>query len=327
MVENPRKARTEKSSSPYGAISHCPPENILAEAAILQGELEHAPLLSEHPRPSSPASAASNESRPTSSTSSPTHSAVSTAPSTPNEEILEYASLLRKSDDHASKKPPVTPVNWYQYYILLLSQRRYLASAFCTFTYSIFYASFEATLPLHVKAAFGWDSLPAGMMFLALQAPGIMFSPIAGWMRDRLGVRWPTTVGWLILTPFMFLCGVPGDPRFPWAVEYTGKALYVACMIAIGCSINLVTGAGTVESTLVVDELEAAQPGIFGPNGGYSRLYSLSSMTYTSGTLVGPELAGYMVNNYGYGNLSFLLGKHPLLKRIAAISTTAVGHC
>lgn len=46
--------------------------------------------------------------------------------------------------------------------------------------------------------------------------------------------------------------------------------------------------------TDVVDRLEERHPGIFGPSGGYSRAYSLCSMSWTLGMLLGPLLSGCM---------------------------------
>ena len=40
--------------------------------------------------------------------------------------------------------------------------------------------------------------------------------------------------------------------------------------------------------TAVVDELQFNHPGIFGSQGGYSRCYSLSNVSFTMGFLVGP---------------------------------------
>jgi hypothetical protein len=40
----------------------------------------------------------------------------------------------------------------------------------------------------------------------------------------------------------------------------------------------------------VIDELEAQYPGIFGPNGGYSRVYSII-MSWVLGTLLGALLS------------------------------------
>lgn len=58
-----------------------------------------------------------------------------------------------------------------------------------------------------------------------------------------------------------------------------------------------------------VDELEDLHPGIFGPYGGYSRAVAITNMSWMSGLLVGPILAGFMVERFGYFELQCVLGK------------------
>lgn len=58
-----------------------------------------------------------------------------------------------------------------------------------------------------------------------------------------------------------------------------------------------------------VDELEAQNPGIFGPYGGYSRAVAITNMSWMSGLLVGPLLTGLMVEKLGYFELQCVLGK------------------
>lgn len=57
----------------------------------------------------------------------------------------------------------------------------------------------------------------------------------------------------------------------------------------------------------VIDELESKKPGILGPNGGYSRGYSLSNVSFTLGFLLGPLLSGALVDTYGYYTMSSVL--------------------
>lgn len=61
-----------------------------------------------------------------------------------------------------------------------------------------------------------------------------------------------------------------------------------------------------------IDALEAHQPGIFGPNGGYSRAIAVTSMTWMAGLMTGPLLAEFMVGNFGYFELQCLLGEFRL---------------
>ena len=77
----------------------------------------------------------------------------------------------------------------------------------------------------------------------------LLAAPV-GWMKDRIGSRTPTAVGFFGLVPFVIVLGVPGDNLFPWAKdESLGKSLYVVCMAAIGCLLSLLNGAGSIEAT------------------------------------------------------------------------------
>ncbi|MCJ1260378.1 hypothetical protein MMC22_000238 [Lobaria immixta] len=178
------------------------------------------------------------------------------------------------------------------FYICLSRHPRFLTAQYSYMLYSLLLASLEATLPLHVQSTFGWGSFGAGMMFLALQAPGIVLSPIVGWLRDRVGTRHPTWIAFAVLTPDIWLLGTPGDARFPWAMGERGWAVYTASVIFIGVFSNLLNGVGMMESKHVVDELETSNPGIFGPHGGYSRVCATSSMSWSVGMLLGPIISG-----------------------------------
>ena len=61
--------------------------------------------------------------------------------------------------------------------------------------------------------------------------------------------------------------------------------------------------------TAAVDEIQSTHPGIFGPNGGYSRAMSLATMGWTLGTFIGPILTGTLVEQVGYYEMTCVLGR------------------
>lgn len=215
-----------------------------------------------------------------------------------------------------------------RFYITLFQHRKFVAGAVSYLVFAILTASFDTTLPLHVRDVFGWGSTQTGLLFVALQSPGIPLSPIVGWVKDRLGTRHPVTIGFLVLTPLTWLLGVPGDERFPWANEGDrGHIIYSVTVALIGVTICALNGAGTMEATsmlfypisvfrlmfsVAVDEIESKQPGIFGPNGGYSRALSISSMGWTLGSFIGPLLSGVLVEEGGYYAMCCALGTCPI---------------
>jgi hypothetical protein len=163
----------------------------------------------------------------------------------------ETTSLLSKTSgvDQTPEEGPLG-ANWKDasglgFYSIMLRDPRILCSLANSLTTSAIVAGFDTTLPLHVRNAFGWESLPAGMMFLCLQIPSILLGPVAGSLRDRIGVRSITVCGWIILTPLFTILGMPGDNRFPWTShEAGGKAIYLTSLSLIGLALCLVRGSG-----------------------------------------------------------------------------------
>ncbi|RAL01423.1 MFS transporter [Aspergillus ibericus CBS 121593] len=219
----------------------------------------------------------------------------------------ESAPLLSDahSDAHSVVEGELTGLKFYLY---IMRYRRFVCGVVSYFSFAVLVSSFDTTLPLHVRDVFSWGSFPAGMMFFALQGPGILLSPLCGWLKDRVGTRWPTTVGFLLLAPVMWVIGMPGDERFPWANEGDrGKIIYAVGVTVVGSVSCLLNGAGTIEATVTIDEVEAKHPGIFGPNGGYSRALSVASMGWTLGAFIGPIMSGFIAEQVGYYEMSCVI--------------------
>lgn len=137
-----------------------------------------------------------------------------------------------------------------QFYLCLCGNGRFVGGVVSYFCYAVLTASFDTTLPLHVRDAFRWGSLPAGLLFAAFQGPAVLLSVPVGWLKDRVGTRYPTTVGFALLVPLMWLIGVPGDERFPWAYEEKiGSIIYSVSVTCIGVVICLLNGVGMMEAT------------------------------------------------------------------------------
>lgn len=134
------------------------------------------------------------------------------------------------------------------YYRIMLTDARVLTALASIVVVSSIMGGINNTLPVHLKEAFGWKSLLISMMFFCLQVPNIALSGPAGWLRDKGGLRGPTTLGWSAMVPLILLLGVPGDPRFPWASGDTaGKSIFTSSLIALGTVLPLVRGVGAVQ--------------------------------------------------------------------------------
>ena len=146
------------------------------------------------------------------------------------------------SDPHKLPLPTSTTI-----YRRMLRKKRVVTALVAETLLAALIASFEATIPLHIRDAFQWSRLEAGILFLILQAPTLILVIPIGWLKDRIGMRLPVTLGFLVMAPSLWLLGVPGAKQFQWAAGKTGEVLYVVMLVAIGVARTLVLGFGGVE--------------------------------------------------------------------------------
>ncbi|PVH87799.1 putative MFS multidrug transporter [Cadophora sp. DSE1049] len=205
------------------------------------------------------------------------------------------------------------------FYIYVLRQRRFLGGITSFISYSMIIASFDTTLPLHVRDAFNWGSLQAGLLFLALQGPGILLGPLAGNLKDKVGTRSPAAVAFFVIGPVLMVMGVPGDGRWKWQSWFDeggrGEVVYTVGMVVVGCMIPLLSGVGVLELTAAIEEIQNECPQIFGPRGGNSRAISIANMSWIIGIFIGPIISGVLTDKFGYFQTNCILGmlRIPLL--------------
>lgn len=165
----------------------------------------------------------------------------------------EATNQTTESDHHAeeTEEPaPSEPAPSRGFYGTMLRDTRVLASIVNTLVASSMITGFETTLPVHLRSTFDWGSLKVGTIFLTLQIPSMILGPVVGWLRDRVGVRYPTTIGWTLTAPLLWLIGVPGQSGFPWASrERGGESIFIAGMTGFGIALPLIRGAGTLQLT------------------------------------------------------------------------------
>jgi MFS family permease len=145
-----------------------------------------------------------------------------------------------------NSKPP-QPATHNVYY-LMLRQSRVSTALAADILFAMIISSFETTIPLHIKLVFKWDSLQAGILFLLLQVPSVIFVLPAGWMKDKIGMRYPVTIGFLLTAPSLWLLGVAGNDSFPWAnTTKVGEVIYLTALVGLGTCRTLLLGFGGVE--------------------------------------------------------------------------------
>ncbi|KAJ5467233.1 hypothetical protein N7475_004985 [Penicillium sp. IBT 31633x] len=164
--------------------------------------------------------------------------------------------------------------------------------------------SFHATLPLHVKDTFGWGTGTIGFLFFCLSIPSIIITPLAGWLRDRSGLRVPAAITFLIQAVTMGILGIAGSNYFSLA-ETQGPAIYMTSIIVVGIVQPFVFGVAPIELAAVVKEKQEQKPGIFGPRGGFARIFSMTEVATTLGLIIGPILSGSLTELVGYTYMSW----------------------
>ncbi|KAJ5355521.1 uncharacterized protein N7496_012733 [Penicillium cataractarum] len=194
-----------------------------------------------------------------------------------------------------------------QFYIYLLTNRRYIGGILSSICYAIVSVSFDTTLPIHVGEVFQWGSLQTGILFAILQGPNAFFSVPVKWLKDRVGSRYPTSVGFLGLAGLLWLAGTPGDDRFPWAnLGYRGPVIYGAAIAAMGIFMTLLNGTGMMEAANAVRDIETQQPGRFGEEA-YSQAMLISRLSWTFGLFLGPIVSGQLTEKVGYHDMTGIL--------------------
>lgn len=148
-----------------------------------------------------------------------------------------------EANDSTEHQPPRRNVYW-----LMLCKKRVIMALVADALFAILISSFETTLPIHIKAAFHWEALEAGLLFLLIQVPSFILVLPAGWLKDRIGMRYPVTAGFTLLAPFMWLLGVPGDGGLKWAGSgRAGQIIYITALVGVGIFRVLPLGFGAFE--------------------------------------------------------------------------------
>ncbi|KAJ5123314.1 MFS transporter [Penicillium atrosanguineum] len=198
----------------------------------------------------------------------------------------------------------------HNFYAVFLQDISIWTSILNTIVQAAIRAAFNTTLPIYLRDTFNWGPSSVGITFFALQVPIVFLSPILGWTRDRVGVRYPTTAGWVLLCPLLCCLGIPGSGTF-WASgnQRIEEAAFIICICGIGLVLPFVQGAGALHMRNVVGKMENETPNIFGPHGGRARCFALLSVSFNTGLTLGPAVAGWLFGNVGYCYMNIVLGR------------------
>lgn len=225
----------------------------------------------------------------------------------------EHEPLIAKSKVDAYKLGSKSP-RWIKAFpiALCLQHPRLLIAISVSFMQATLLSLFDATVPAEAYELYGFDSLRAGLLFIAIVLPYLLLGPVAGWAVDRYGPKPVSTIGFGHLALALTLLRL---------VRAGGKAQivqYCAQLALCGLGLALIGAPGVVEAAAVVERYYSANPGLFGENGPYAQLYGLNSMVFSLGLVVGPLFGGGLRDKIGYGNMNLVVAILCLVTAILA---------
>ncbi|CAN9202652.1 unnamed protein product [Alternaria alternata] len=187
----------------------------------------------------------------------------------------------------------------------LLYSRRLLASLFCALIQAMLLTAFDSVLTIHAANTFNWNSTGAALLFLPIIIPSLL-SPLWGWLSDKYGGRYVVVVG--------FLCGCPPLVCLRFVDENTmkDKVLICALLAVTGLFVGMTFAPVMAEISAVAEAKEKkmianGRPG-FGKGGAFAQAYALYNCAFAGGCMVGPLLAGFLVEDSGWGTMAAVLG-------------------
>ncbi len=218
------------------------------------------------------------------------------------DEPSEGAPLLRKEEEDSYKVPP-GQARWIRSFPILYCLRdpRLLTALLLAFVQATLLATFDATVPTLAQELFGFDSLKAGLLFIALVLPYLVLGPVAGWAVDRYGVKPAAVIGFGYLVPVLILL------RLARAGGRSQVIIYCALLALCGVGMGVIGSPSIVEASYVVQRYDKANPEYFGHQGPYAQLYGINSMVFSLGLTVGPLVSGSLKDAVGYGDMNLFV--------------------
>ncbi|KAK8002896.1 Pkinase-domain-containing protein [Apiospora arundinis] len=181
---------------------------------------------------------------------------------------------------------------------------RLLVAFVLAFMQAALLAAFDATIPTEARDLFGFSSLKAGLLFIALNIPCLILGPVAGWAVDRFGTKPAAVIGFGYLAPVLLLLRLPSEQHIKGS---GGIILYCALLALNGAGLAIIDSPSFVEASDVVQRYDKANPGFFGDNGPYAQLYGFNSLFFCAGLTLGPIISGSLRDSIGYGNMNAVL--------------------
>ncbi|PYH41613.1 MFS transporter [Aspergillus saccharolyticus JOP 1030-1] len=213
----------------------------------------------------------------------------------PGDMLLESSAEDGSEPDSCGKASSVPGI------VRLICSGKLMVVLVATVVDAILYSSFDTVLPLYVMKTFDWGPMGIGLCFLPLFAPSFA-SPWIGDAVDRLGALQVAFFGFLLDCPTFLL--------FQFVTENTvqHQFLLVVFLLLAGAASTLQMVALMVEVGRVTERYEQDYPGIFGQQGGTARAYGLFNVAWSGGQVLGPLMAGLLVDQAGWATMVSTFG-------------------
>ena len=231
----------------------------------------------------------------------------------PEEREADERQPLLKHDEH--EIPPDQP-DWIRAAPLLycFKSPNLVAAQFLTLVQAILVGSFDATIPTTAQSIFDFTPLTAGLLFIPIAFSDLLVGPLAGWTVDHFGPKPAAVLGYIFLIPVLVCLRL---------VRRGDLILYCALLVLAGIGTSAVGAPPVVEASSVVSKYQDANPGFFGENGPFAKLYGITSMIFNLGLTLGPLGAGTLRDAIGYGDMNAVLAGICLVT--AAVSFVYIG--
>jgi MFS family permease len=195
--------------------------------------------------------------------------------------------------------------------ILLLRHPRILVIFFQAVIFGWCVGALDATLPMHLDEIFGFGSLQAGLVMLALAIPSLI-GPAVGMMVDKFGVKLFATLGFICACPCFILLRLPDHHNVRQVV------LLCALLALLGASLVVLVGPVMTDLASFTAKLEKRRPGFYGKGGGLASAFGIFNVAFSIGIIIGPLQAGATKDRSGWGMMVLSVG---LVSVISAIPT------
>lgn len=147
---------------------------------------------------------------------------------------------------------------------------------------------------------FNMGSMEVGLCFIPLFAPSFL-STVIGASVDRYGTRRVAILGFVIDIPtFLILRLVAQNTT-------RDKIILLILLFFTGLAGSLKVVSLMVEVSRVVEKKEDECPGIFGEQGATAQAYGLFNIAWSGGQVIGPLVAGFLVDHYGWATMASVL--------------------